>query len=139
LNKVQFIGRLGKDPEVRFTPDGAQVTSFNVAADYVRKDKSGSPIKETEWLSCVCWNKLAEIAGQYLTKGRLVFVEGRLKTRSWEDKEGVKRYKTEAILSEMKLLEKKPHSDDDPGAQNTGSTASQGTYVGEEPDDDVPF
>ncbi|MEI7636066.1 MAG: single-stranded DNA-binding protein [Syntrophus sp. (in: bacteria)] len=136
LNKVQFIGRLGRDPEVRFTPDGAQVTSFSVASDYVRKDKSGSPIKETEWLSCVCWGKLAEITGQYLVKGRLVFVEGRLKTRSWEDKEGVKRYKTEAILFDMKLLEKKQQSDDDPGAQQPGMTASpDGSYM----DDDVPF
>ncbi|MCK9195402.1 MAG: single-stranded DNA-binding protein [Syntrophales bacterium] len=136
LNKVQFIGRLGADPEVRYTPDGAQVTSFQVASDYIRKDKSGNKIKETEWLSCVCWNKLAEIAGQYLVKGRLVFVEGRLRTRSWEDKEGVKRYKTEAILSEMKLLEKKQQSDDDPGAQHPGMTAFPDDSI---PDDDVPF
>jgi single-strand DNA-binding protein len=132
LNKVQFIGRLGADPDVRFTPDGAQVTGFRVASDYVRKDKSGSPIKETEWLSCVAWGKLAEICGNFLVKGRLVYVEGRLKTRAWEDKEGVKRFKTEAILTDMRILEAKKKAEDN---QTDGSDIPTGEF----PDDDIPF
>ena len=135
LNKVQFIGRLGADPEVRYTPDGKQVTTFRLASDHVRKDKSGSPIKETEWLACVTWDKLAEICGQYLVKGRLVYVEGRLRTRHWEDKDGVKRYKTEAILHDMKMLEKKQAESGD----GAGTNVPDNYYPDSDLGDDVPF
>ena len=138
VNKVIFVGRLGADPDVRFTPDGSQVTSFRIASDYVRKGASGEKITETEWLSCVAWGKLADIAGQYLAKGRLVYIEGRLKTRSWEDKDGQKRFKTEAVLSEIRLLERKADAAAS-GNEAAKATATDTTADGIMIDDDVPF
>ena len=137
VNKVILIGRLGKDPEVRYTPDGTMVTNFNLATDEQRKDKSGEKIQKTEWHKIVTWGKLAEICGNYLVKGKLVFVEGRIQTRSWEDKEGVKRYTTEIIASNMQMLDSK-------GQNKTGDTSSDveaaaSTNDGSVPLDDVPF
>jgi single-strand DNA-binding protein len=137
LNKIQFIGRLGADPEVRYTPDGTQVTSFRVASDYNRKDASGQSIIETEWLPCVTWGKLADICGQYLAKGRLVYVEGRIKTRFWEDKDGVKRSRTEAILYDMKMLEKKQTADEGSNGANAQDSYFSAEHLPE--DNDVPF
>lgn len=137
VNKVIFVGRLGADPVVKYTPDGLQMTSFNIASGNTRKDSDGHKITETEWLSCVTWGKLAEICGQYLSKGKLIYVEGRLKTRSWEDKEGVKRYKTEAILSDMKMLGSKSESDGSGQREQNGHTA-EGDYDPER-DEDIPF
>jgi len=91
VNKVILVGRLGKDPEVRYTPDGAMITNFSLATDEQRKDKNGEKIQATEWHRIVTFGKLAEICGKYLVKGKLIFVEGRIRSRSWEDKEGGKR------------------------------------------------
>lgn len=136
VNKVILIGRLGKDPEVRYTPDGTMVTNFNLATDEQRKDKNGEKIQRTEWHKIVTWGKLAEICGNYLVKGKLVFVEGRIQTRSWEDKEGVKRYTTEIIASNMQMLDSK-------GQNKTGDVSSEAdaANVNESnvPLDDVPF
>lgn len=136
VNKVILIGRLGKDPEVRYTPDGTMVTNFNLATDEQRKDKNGEKIQKTEWHKIVTWGKLAEICGNYLVKGKLVYVEGRIQTRSWEDKEGVKRYTTEIIASNMQMLDSK-------GQNKTEASSFDADSVnvndGGEPLDDVPF
>lgn len=114
LNKFMCIGRLGADPDVRNTPQGNTVTTFNVAMGRQWKDADGNQHDETEWASVVAWNKLGEICGEYLRKGARVYIEGRLQTRSWEDQEtGQKRYKTEVVANDMIMLDSKAHSDDD--------------------------
>lgn len=107
VNVAILIGRLGKDPEVRYTQDGSMVTSFSLATDEKWKDKNGDYQQKTEWHNIVAFGKLAEICGNHLSKGSLVFVDGKISTKQWEDKDGVKRYKTEIIIGEMKMLEKK--------------------------------
>jgi single-strand DNA-binding protein len=105
INKVILIGNLGRDPEVRYTPSGAAVCNVTIATSRNWKDKtSGDKVEETEWHRVVFYDRLAEIAGEYLKKGRSVYVEGRLKTRKWQDKEGVERYTTEIVAEEMKML-----------------------------------
>ena len=104
LNKVMIIGRLGSDPEIRYTQDGAAVANFSIATSESWNDKSSGEKKEsTEWHRIVAWQKLAEICGEYLKKGKEVYIEGRLKTRSW-DKDGVKHYMTEIHASYMQML-----------------------------------
>lgn len=136
VNKVVLIGRLGKDPEVRYTPEGTMVTNFNLATDEQWKDKNGEKIQRTEWHKIVAWGKLAEICGNYLVKGKLVFVEGRIQTRSWEDKEGVKRYTTEIIALNMQMLDSKGQ-----GKTDSSSSDQETTKVHDDngPLDDVPF
>ena len=105
VNKVIVLGNLGRDPETRYSPDGAAITNVTIATSRQWKDKtSGERKEETEWHRVVFYGRLAEIAGEYLKKGRPVFVEGRLKTRKWQDKEGQDRYTTEIIAEEMQLL-----------------------------------
>ena len=108
LNKVMLIGRLGADPEFRVTLNGSSVVTFNLATDEIYKDKNGQKIERTEWHRIVAWDKLAETCKQYLTKGRLIYVEGRLTTRSWDDKEtGKKNYITEIVATDMTMLDSK--------------------------------
>jgi single-strand DNA-binding protein len=105
VNKVILIGNLGKDPEVRYMPSGSAICNLRIATTRTWKDKgSGERQEETEWHSVALFDRLAEIAGEYLKKGRPVYVEGRLKTRKWTDKEGQERYTTEIIASDMVLL-----------------------------------
>ncbi len=104
LNKCMIIGNLGADPEMRYTANGSAVTEFRVAVNRTFTDTSGERKQETEWFRVITWNRLAETCAQYLTKGRLVYVEGRLQTRSWEDQQGQKRYTTELIAQEVKFL-----------------------------------
>src|SRR5271157_4435525 len=104
VNKVILVGRLGKDPEVRFTGGGQAVANFTMATDYSYKDRNGERQKRTEWHRIVAWRKLAEIVQQYLKKGSLIYIEGRIETREWQDKEGQKRYTTEIIANEMRML-----------------------------------
>ncbi len=105
INKVILIGNLGRDPEVRYTPSGAAICNVSIATTRNWKDKnSGEKVEETEWHRVVFYDRLAEIAGEYLKKGRPVYVEGRLKTRKWADKDGIEKYTTEIIASEMQLL-----------------------------------
>jgi single-strand DNA-binding protein len=105
INKVILIGNLGKDPEVRYTPNGAAICNITIATSRNWKDKnSGDKVEETEWHRVVFYDRLAEIAGEYLKKGRPVYVEGRLKTRKWQDKEGKDNYTTEVIAENMQLL-----------------------------------
>ncbi len=105
VNKVILIGNLGRDPETRFAPSGSAICNVSIATTRVWKDKaSGEKREETEWHRVVFYDRLAEIAGEYLKKGRAVYVEGRLKTRKWQDKEGQDKYTTEIIAEEMQLL-----------------------------------
>jgi single-strand DNA-binding protein len=106
VNKVILVGNLGRDPEVRYSPDGAAICNISVATTSQWKDKaSGEKREETEWHRVVMYNRLAEIAGEYLKKGRSVYIEGRLKTRKWQDKEtGADRYSTEIIADQMQML-----------------------------------
>ena len=104
LNKVLLIGRLGADPELRYTADGIPVATFNVATSETYKDKSGIKQEKTEWHRVVAWRKLGEIAGEYLKKGKLVYIEGKIQSREYEGKDGVKRKTFEIIASEMKML-----------------------------------
>jgi len=130
LNKVMLIGRLGSDPEIRYTQDGTPVANFSLATD--------SPIKrgdqwesETEWHRIVAWRRLAEICNEYLSKGRLVYVEGRLRTRSWEDRDGNKRWTTEIIARDIQILE--------PKGATEGGTATDLEPPVPPIEDDVPF
>jgi single-strand DNA-binding protein len=126
MNKALLIGRVGKDPEVKYTPDGAMVTTFTLATDESYKDKNGEKVQKTEWHRIVTYRKLAEICGNYLVKGKLVYIEGKIQTRSWEDKEGVKRSTTEIVANDMKML----------GGKKDGGGQAGG---GNGPDDDAPF
>lgn len=104
LNKVQLTGHLGADPEMRYTAQGSAVTTFRVASNRSWKDREGGAHEETEWFRVVAWDKLGEICNQYLTKGTRVYVEGRLQTRKWTDREGQERYTTEVIAQDMIIL-----------------------------------
>lgn len=104
LNKVQIIGHLGKDPEMRYTPSGKPVTTFSVAVSRSWNSADGERHNETEWFSVVAWGNLAEICKQYLVKGQQVYIEGRLQTRRWDDKEGQKHTSVEIVANEMMML-----------------------------------
>lgn len=104
LNKVMIIGHLGRDPEMRYTPSGKSVTTFAVAVSRSWNSGDGERRSETEWFNIVTWGNLAEICKQYLNKGQQVYIEGRLQTRKWEDKEGVKHSSVEVIASDMTIL-----------------------------------
>ena len=111
LNRAMIIGNLTRDPETRTTPGGATVSSFGVATTSTWKDASGAKQERVEYHNIVAWGKLAEICQQYLGKGRKVYVEGRLQTRAWEDKDGQKRYTTELIANTITSLEPRPRED----------------------------
>ena len=116
LNKVMIIGRLGRDPEMRYTPSGRPVTTFSVATSRQWTTSEGERRIETEWFSVVAWGNLAEICKQYLSKGQMAYVEGRLQTRHWDDNEGVKHTSVEIVASEMIMLSERRDSDDPTGA-----------------------
>ena len=137
LNKVMLIGNLGKDPEVRYTPSGQAVASFNLATSEKFKNKNGEWEERTEWHRITLWARLAEIAGEYLSKGKTVYIEGRLQTRKWQDNSGNDRYTTEIVGEKMQMLSPK-------GERRGGDVTSESTAGGgyEEPpfqDDDIPF
>lgn len=104
LNKVLLIGRLGKDPDIRYTAEGSPVANFSLATSEFWTDKSGNRQERTEWHNIVAWNKLADLSKRYLAKGRQVYIEGRIRTREWDDRDGNKRRTTEVIASQMVLL-----------------------------------
>src|SRR5512140_957759 len=104
VNKVILIGNLGRDPETRFLPDGGAITNISIATTDVWKDKSGDKQEKTEWHRVAFFGKLAEIAGEYLKKGSQVYVEGRLQTRKWQDKDGADKYTTEIVADRMQML-----------------------------------
>ena len=136
LNKVTLIGRLGADPEVKYMPSGGAVTNISLATTRRWKDRqSGERRDETEWHRVTFFNRLAEIAGEYLRKGSLIYVEGRIRTRKWQDQNGQDRYMTEIIAEQMQMLDSKnntqaPSSHTQPAAQaNTYPTQQSQTYV----------
>jgi single-strand DNA-binding protein len=143
VNKVILVGRLGKDPEVKYTPSGAPVAKFTMATDEVFKDRAGEQQRRTEWHTIVAWNKLAEICGQYLTKGKQVYVEGSIRSRQWEDQSGNKRTAYEIVAREMKMLGSKTDSDRSvPGREPAPAEAeatSEAPATSEISDDDIPF
>ena len=138
LNKAILIGNLGRDPEVRYTPSGVAVANFTIATSENWTNKEGQKETRTEWHRIVAFGKLAEICGEYLSKGRQVYIEGRIQTRDWEDKEGIKRYTTEIVANQMLML----------GGRDMGDSGrSQGPPTSELPgspgpgpeDDDIFF
>ena len=144
INKVILVGRLGKDPEIRSTPGGNTVAKFTVATDERFTDKSGEKQERTEWHNIVAWGKLAEICGQYLRKGKLVYIEGSIRTDSWEDKESKqKRYRTEIVANTMKMLDRR--GDDEGGggsyggARRPAATTASSPGPETEEEDEVPF
>ena len=107
LNKVTIIGNTGQEPEMRFTPNGKAVTSFSVATNWVYSSPEGERRQETEWFNVVAWNRLAEQCNQFLSKGKLVYVEGRMRTRNWEGQDGQNHSKTELVANRVIFLERK--------------------------------
>jgi len=142
INKVILIGNLGKDPEVRYLPTGSAVANFSVATTESYKDKSGNRVDQTEWHNCEVWEGQAKIAEQYLKKGMKVYIEGKIKTDSWEDN-GVKKYATKIRVLTFQMLDGKPNE----GGQSYASapaTASRPVSAGDaelvaDPTDDLPF
>jgi single-strand DNA-binding protein len=126
LNKVFLIGRLGKDPEVRFTPDGTQTTSFSVATDETWKNKKGEKQQRTEWHNIVTWDKLAEICATHLTKGSQVYIEGKIQTQKYQDKNSGDRHSTKIVANTMKMLgaKREPGDEDQQGP----TEGKDGTY-----------
>jgi single-strand DNA-binding protein len=157
VNKVILLGNLGRDPEVRSTPSGQSVASFSLATSRKWRDKNGNKQEETEWHNIVVWGKQAEIAGQYLKKGKQIFLEGRLQTRSWEDRQsGEKKYRTEVVCDNFQMLGQRGDDmgggggsygggggggsyDEGGGGGGGGGTPGGGGYGGEPEDDDIPF
>jgi single-strand DNA-binding protein len=146
VNKVILVGNLGRDPEVRTTPSGQPVATFTLATNRRWNDRQGNRQEQTEWHNIVCWGRQAEVAGQYLRKGKQIYVEGRLQTRSWDDKNtGEKRYMTEIVVENFQMLG---------GRGDGGGSGSAGGYGAPSPptepdagsgsgssydDDDIPF
>jgi single-strand DNA-binding protein len=137
LNKVMIIGNLGRDPEMRYTPSGCPVTTFTVATSRAWSTADGERHTDTEWFNIVTWSNLAEICKQYLIKGQQVYIEGRLQTRHWEDKEGIKRSTVEIVASEMMMLgERREANHTSAGEEPAASDDSEG-QIGNE--DEFPF
>ena len=141
VNKVILVGRLGQDPEVRYTQGGTAVANLRIATDETWKDQSGERQQRTEWHTVVVWRRLAEICGQYLSKGKQIYIEGKLQTRSWQDREGNKRYSTEIQADNMVMLGGRsdeghaaPPAQSAPAAQPAAAGSDSGTS-----DDDIPF
>jgi len=144
VNKVILIGRLGRDPEIKYTPSGAPVAKFTMATDEVFKDRTGEQQKRTEWHTIVAWNKLAEICGEYLTKGKQVYIEGSIRSRQWEDQAGNKRTAYEIVARDMRMLGTKADAErlaaasvERPPAERPAPT--EATPEPEITDEDIPF
>ena len=132
VNKVILVGRLGKDPETFTFENGTKKTSFSLAVSESYKDKDGNKVDQVEWLNIVCWGKLAEISEQYLKKGSQVYIEGKIKTRSWDDKDGNKKYITEIYAYSMQMLSKQESNNVQPKPQ-------QNEQVEPEDNSELPF
>lgn len=133
LNKVSLIGNLGMDPEVQTLESGTKLVKFRLATTETFTDKTGNRQEQTEWHNVIVWQKLAEIAEKYLHKGSSVYLEGRIRTRTWDDKDGKKNYRTEIVASTFMMLDRKPQ-----GSDNNMQTA-QTVDAADEAVDDLPF
>ena len=139
INKVILIGNLGADPEIRYTQNGAPVATFRIATTERWKGQDGQMQEQTEWHQIVAWRRLAEICGEYLSKGSRVYIEGKLQTRKWQDQNGNDRYTTEIVAREMKMLSPKGTSGGEYGSSGLGYGGSD-SYPEPPPiGDDVPF
>jgi single-strand DNA-binding protein len=136
VNKCIFIGNLGRDPEMRYMPDGKAVANFSIGVSEAWKDKQGAKQEKTEWVRVTAFDKLGEICGEYLKKGSQVYIEGKMQTRKWQDKDGADKYTTEIIASQMQMLG---------GKGERTESAEKPTQRGAKPDhfdgaeDDIPF
>ena len=146
VNKVILVGNLGKDPEVRYMPNGDAVANFSIATTDTWKDKSGERHEKTEWHNIIIFRRLGEVAGQFLKKGSMVYLEGRLQTRKWQDKSGQDRYTTEIVCHEMKMLGgkgggdgKRNDYDDSPPPPPTRRTPQQAASRVDDMDDGIPY
>ncbi len=137
LNKAMIIGNLGRDPEMRYTPNGQAVTQFTVAVNRNYRDANNEWQEETEWFRVVCWAQLAERTAEYLRKGRKVYVEGRLQTRSWEGQDGQKRYTTELIANTVTPLDPRPRDENAPEPAGARPARPQSQGAGGPPPDDL--
>jgi single-strand DNA-binding protein len=154
LNKVMIIGNLGKDPEMKYTPQGTPITTFSVAVSRTRKGPDGQPIDETEWFRVVAWEKLAETCNEYLRKGSKVYIEGRLQTRKYTGQDGQERQMVEVVANEMQMLDSRqpgqgggydndrpaPQRQSTPGAAGRSTGSNSQSYEDTDMDvDDIPF
>lgn len=147
VNKVILIGRVGRDPEIKYTPNGNAVAKFSLATDEIFKDRNGEQQRRTEWHNIVAWNKLAEICGEYLTKGKQVYIEGSIRSRQWEDQSGNKRTAYDIVARAMQMLGSKADSERAASAPSRPSAPNSEERVmppepapeGEITDDDIPF
>lgn len=143
VNKVILLGNLGKDPEVRNLEGGAKVVKFPLATSETYKDKSGNKVEQTEWHNIVVWRGLADIAEKYLRKGSSVFIEGKIRSRSWDDKDGNKRYITEIVADNLTLVggKRDENSGGNPSSANTttGDFSSANPALSNDSSDDLPF
>ncbi|MBM93376.1 MAG: single-stranded DNA-binding protein [Legionellales bacterium] len=142
INKVILVGNVGQDPEVRHMPSGGAVTNISIATSESWKDKStGEKQERTEWHRVVFFNRLGEIAGEYLKRGKKVYVEGSLRTRKWQDKEGQDRYTTEVVATEMQMLDSRQdeYADQNVGTESLAVTATAPVASAIIEDDDIPF
>lgn len=146
VNKVILVGRLGKDPETRYMPNGDAVTNITLATSETWKDKNGEKQEKTEWHRVTFYRKLAEIAGEYLKKGSMAYVEGRLETRKWTDKAGVEKYTTEIIANEMQMLSSRNSGsntfevvDREPASGGAAKPARKAGGEFDDFEDDIPF
>lgn len=150
LNLMQAIGNVGQDPQVRYTQAGMAVATFSLACNESWKDESGEKQEKTEWLRCTAWGKLAEIVNEFVKKGASLYISGRLSTRKWTDKQGVERYTTEVVVSQMLMLDKagsggyQPRDEDAPPEAKRearfGNTSSRTTPTPDDfGDDSIPF
>ena len=138
FNKVILVGNLGRDPELRYTPQGTPVCSFTVATNEKRKDKAGEAQDHTTWFRVTLWGRQAETASQYLTKGRPIYVEGRLRLEEWTDRDGKQRYTLEVHATDMQFIGG-GRADDAPSMGSKESSAETSSHEAELSDDDIPF
>ncbi len=139
VNKLIIIGNVGSEPEMRFTPNGNPVTSFRVATNWRYTTGQGERREETEWFTVVAWNRLAEQCNQFLTKGRLVYVEGRLRSHTWESQDGEKRFRNEIVADKVTFLDRQAAAAALPEEGTEGAEGAEETEGGELNPDDIPF
>lgn len=139
LNKVMIIGNVGTDPEMRYTPNGNPVTSFRMASSRVYTSPDGERHQDTEWFTIVAWNKLAEQCNQYLAKGRRAYVEGRLRSRTWEGQDGQTRFRNEIIANRVLFLDRAPGVQSGEGDEGAGTEPAGPTPAGPTEVEDLPF
>jgi single-strand DNA-binding protein len=138
INKAILIGNLGRDPELRYTPSGLAVANFSLATSETRTNKDGEKETRTEWHRIVAFGRLGEICGEYLAKGKQIYIEGRIQTRDWEDKDGIKRYTTEIVANQMQMLGTRDQADA-VRAEDVPPPDFSARQTPSQDDDDIPF